>query len=260
MAKLLNIATIVLAAITALLGFINLNTVNEARSNLGNAQTELASTKKSLDETNTKLGESQKSAAEWTTKIEAAEGQVTILKAESESKDSKIQELQSQISTKEMEIELEKSKANTAVEEAEELKKKVEELNPEQEKNLQISLDEQVTINKQLEKEKEDAQSRLKALEESLALKNKDQKVKSLSGRILAVNEAWNFVVLNVGDKNGLSSNAELLVKRGNTRIGRVRITSVEPASSIADIIPGSLVGGLSIQPGDYVVSDYVTN
>jgi hypothetical protein len=49
-------------------------------------------------------------------------------------------------------------------------------------------------------------------------------------------------------------------VKRGNTRIGKVRVTSVEPASSIADIIPGSLVGGLSIQPGDYVISDYVAN
>lgn len=257
MAKLLNIATIVLAAITALLGFINLNTVNEARTNLGNAQTELASTKKSLDDSNTKLGESQKSAAEWTTKIEAAEGQVTILKAESESKDSKIQELQSQISTKEMEIELEKSKANTAV-------------------DSQARLDEQETINRQLKQELLAAQSSLKSSDESLDHKtveveelkkkleelNPEQarKVKSLSGRILAVNEAWNFVVLNVGDKNGLSSNAELLVKRGNTRIGRVRITSVEPASSIADIIPGSLVGGLSIQPGDYVVSDYVTN
>ncbi|MCX6973055.1 MAG: hypothetical protein NTZ94_01940 [Verrucomicrobia bacterium] len=47
----------------------------------------------------------------------------------------------------------------------------------------------------------------------------------------------------------------ELLVKRGATLIGRVSITSVEQFSSIAEIIPGSLVDGLSIQPGDYVVS-----
>lgn len=106
----------------------------------------------------------------------------------------------------------------------------------------------------------EKSQSRIKELEGQIAQKKRVQDFNSLSGRILAVNEAWNFVVLNVGDKNGLTSNAELLVKRGNTRIGRVRVTSVEPASSIADIIPGSLVGGLSIQPGDYVVSDHVTD
>jgi hypothetical protein len=48
-------------------------------------------------------------------------------------------------------------------------------------------------------------------------------------------------VVLDVGDKKGVLTNAELLVKRGGTAIGRVRITSVEPASSIADIIPASI-------------------
>ncbi|MCX7869570.1 MAG: hypothetical protein N2322_06425, partial [Terrimicrobiaceae bacterium] len=82
------------------------------------------------------------------------------------------------------------------------------------------------------------------------ALKMRD----GLQGRILAVNQAWNFVVLNLGDKNGVVSNAEMLVKRGNSLIGKVRITSVEPATSIADIIPSSVPAGVMISPGDQVI------
>jgi cell shape-determining protein MreC len=86
--------------------------------------------------------------------------------------------------------------------------------------------------------------------EDRQALKMRD----GLQGRVLAVNQAWNFVVLNLGDKNGVVSNAEMLVKRGNNLIGKVRITSVEPATSIADIVVSSVPQGVSIAPGDNVI------
>ncbi len=116
------------------------------------------------------------------------------------------------------------------------------------------------TLNTKLDSDLKTAQSRISAMEERLVEKKRIEKLNNLTGRILAVNEAWNFVVLNIGDKNGIASNTELLVKRGNTQIGRLRVTSVEPASSIADIIPGSLGRGLSIQPGDYVITQYAAN
>lgn len=75
-----------------------------------------------------------------------------------------------------------------------------------------------------------------------------------LSGRILAVNSGWNFVVLSIGDKQGAQMNASMLVVRGGTPIGKVRITSVEPSTSIADVIPGSVLKGVTVQPGDNVV------
>jgi cell shape-determining protein MreC len=75
-----------------------------------------------------------------------------------------------------------------------------------------------------------------------------------LEGRILAVNPAWNFVVLSLGDKNGVVSNAELLVKRGTQLIGKVRVTSVEPSTSIADIVANSVPEGATISPGDDVI------
>ena len=75
-----------------------------------------------------------------------------------------------------------------------------------------------------------------------------------LSGRVLAVNPAWNFVVLSLGDKNGVVNNAELLVKRGTQYIGKVRVTSVEPSTSIADIVANSVPQGTAISPGDDVI------
>ncbi|XHR29061.1 MAG: hypothetical protein ACFUZC_00560 [Chthoniobacteraceae bacterium] len=74
-----------------------------------------------------------------------------------------------------------------------------------------------------------------------------------LEGRILVVNPNWNFVVLNIGDRQGVVSGASMVIKRGGSVIGRVRITSVEPSTAIADIQPGS-TKGLSVQPGDVVI------
>lgn len=75
-----------------------------------------------------------------------------------------------------------------------------------------------------------------------------------LTGKILAVNPGWNFVVLSVGDRQGAASGGNMIVTRGGEAIGRVRITSIEPSTSIADIVPGSVRKGVTIQPGDAVV------
>lgn len=75
-----------------------------------------------------------------------------------------------------------------------------------------------------------------------------------VGGRVLAVNGGWNFVVLSIGDKQGAAMNATLMVVRDGLPIGKVRITSVEPSSSIADILPGSVRKGVTIQPGDSVI------
>ena len=75
-----------------------------------------------------------------------------------------------------------------------------------------------------------------------------------LHGTILAVNQAYNFVVLNLGGRQGVQTNAELLVMRGGTQIGRIRVSSVEPATAIGDIISSSLPRGVQVQPGDTVV------
>jgi len=76
----------------------------------------------------------------------------------------------------------------------------------------------------------------------------------SVRGTVLAVNQAYNFVVLNLGNRQGLEPNAEMLVLRETTIIGRIRISSVEPATAIGDILGNSLARGVQVQPGDTVI------
>jgi len=76
----------------------------------------------------------------------------------------------------------------------------------------------------------------------------------ALRGSVLAVNQAYNFVVLNMGGRQGVEANAEMLVLRGGALIGKIRISSVEPATAIGDIITSSLARGVQVQPGDIVI------
>jgi hypothetical protein len=73
-------------------------------------------------------------------------------------------------------------------------------------------------------------------------------------GTVLAVNQAYNFVVLNLGGRQGIETNSEMLVLRGGSVIGKIRVSSVEPATAIGDIITSSLPRGVQVQPGDIVI------
>jgi hypothetical protein len=73
-------------------------------------------------------------------------------------------------------------------------------------------------------------------------------------GTVLAVNQAYNFVVLNLGGRHGVEANSEMLVLRDGVFIGKIRISSVEPATAIGDIISSSLARGVQVQPGDTVI------
>ena len=75
-----------------------------------------------------------------------------------------------------------------------------------------------------------------------------------IRGTVLAVNQAYNFVVLSLGARQGVEANSEMLILRGGSFIGKIRISSVEPATAIGDIITSTLARGVQVQPGDTVV------
>lgn len=75
-----------------------------------------------------------------------------------------------------------------------------------------------------------------------------------IRGSVLAVNQAYNFVVLSLGGRQGVEPNTEMLVLRGGSFIGKIRVSSVEPATAIGDIVASSLARGVQVQPGDTVV------
>lgn len=75
-----------------------------------------------------------------------------------------------------------------------------------------------------------------------------------LVATVIAVNRDWDFVMVNAGRAHGVSADSSLLVKRGNTRIARLRIVNLEEATTVADIIDDSTVRGVEVQPGDKVI------
>lgn len=85
-------------------------------------------------------------------------------------------------------------------------------------------------------------------------LRQRNMMTAGLSGTIRAVDHNWNFVVLDLGDRQGVVNNAEMIVTRGGSMVGKLRITSVEPGQSIADILPNSVPAGISVERGDRVV------
>jgi len=74
----------------------------------------------------------------------------------------------------------------------------------------------------------------------------------TLSGRVVAVNHPWSFVVLDIGKKDKLVENIELTVYRGDKYIGKIRTVSVEDNTAVADILPGWQQG--EVQVGDQVL------
>jgi negative regulator of sigma E activity len=69
-----------------------------------------------------------------------------------------------------------------------------------------------------------------------------------LRGKIVAVDPKYNFVVLNIGDDQGVLERGEMLVDRDGKLLGKVRIVSVKKDECVANILPewkqGEIVEG----------------
>ena len=75
-----------------------------------------------------------------------------------------------------------------------------------------------------------------------------------LAGKVTAVDSQYDFVVLDVGEDQGVREHGELLVGRSDKLIGRLRVLSVEKDRSIANIMPDYKQS--EIQTGDSVYSE----
>jgi hypothetical protein len=114
--------------------------------------------------------------------------------------------------------------------------------------------DELKAVKDGLESQLKGAQSQLAALQKRDSDRDTMISMNGLHGRVLAVDRNWNFVVLDLGNRNGVVANAVMVVQRGASMVGKVRITTVEPSQSIADIVPNTVPAGINVEPGDSVI------
>ncbi len=96
------------------------------------------------------------------------------------------------------------------------------------------------------------SQSQIADLKDAINRKSTGNMPPGISGKVTFVNRTWNFVVLNVGLSNGVVPNGELIVYHGRDFLGKVKVTSAEANSCVADILPES--------KGDIQVGDLVLN
>jgi hypothetical protein len=74
----------------------------------------------------------------------------------------------------------------------------------------------------------------------------------SLKGKVLVADPKWNFVVLNVGEDQGVLERGELLVNRNGRLVAKVVVRSVQKDRSIANVLPGWELG--EVMEGDLVI------
>jgi FtsZ-interacting cell division protein ZipA len=97
-----------------------------------------------------------------------------------------------------------------------------------------------------------DSQKQIADLQDAVNREKVGTMPPGISGKITFVNRAWNFVVLNVGLSNGVVPNGELIVYRGRNFLGKVKVTSAESGTAVADILPNAKA---DIQVGDDVLN-----
>jgi hypothetical protein len=74
----------------------------------------------------------------------------------------------------------------------------------------------------------------------------------SLRGTVVASDPKWNFVVIDIGENQGVLENGELLVNRNGKLVGKVVIRNVQKDRSVANVMPGWTVG--EVLEGDQVI------
>jgi hypothetical protein len=74
----------------------------------------------------------------------------------------------------------------------------------------------------------------------------------TLRGKVVASDPKWSFVVLDVGEDQGVVADGEMLVNRNGKLVAKVKVRTVEKGRCIANIMPGWKLG--EVVEGDQVL------
>ncbi len=253
MAKILLIISALVIAATAYLGFATKGKVEAVQSDLSSAKKTLVGVQADLGKAkgNLKKAEEELVAAKAT--IEEKDKDIAAKKGEIDKVSADLKKTSDELAAKIEEIaKFPKTPTGDNVdlakvrEEMESLAKSKAELEGRVAELTQV----QDTLNKQLG----EVRSKVATAENQVTAYKHEYTKPGITGTVLAYNPGWNFVVVNLGDKQSLKAGKELVVTRGGQMIAKLRVKTVEPTSSIADVIPSSVAKGQSVQPGDSVV------
>ncbi len=237
---------------SVVLGWLNVSKASARQEKVQLATAEAQGARSSADKARKDLAASQpqveaanKAAAEARSQLAAAAQEAARLKSEAETNAGRIAAAQAEIADLKSKIAA-VDPGRPVLPPTDEAQAKI--------KELETRLAEYDTVKRTLEDQLKTADSSARQMQRAEQQRQMRVMRSGLSGSVLAVDRNWNFVVLDLGDRNGVVNHAEMIVTRGSGMVGKVRITSVEPSQSIADIVPNSTPPGLTIQRGDRVI------
>ena len=261
MPKILIGISILLLTLSLLFGLLNTSKVKGLRNEIVTTTSAREMADRSRLASEKKLKANEKDLAAAASKASAAEAKASDAEAELTKAQNTKAELESKLQASEGQIaDLQKRVADATVA----VPGAPEGVSPNELKALLDDTKHQLEAAEQekaiLGDKVKSAQDKVAAMEEEKKRRESGQNPPGVHGTVLAVNQAYNFVVLNMGDRQGVVPNSEMLVMRQGALIGKIRISSVEPTTSIGDIITNSLARGVQVQPGDIVVYAGSTN
>lgn len=74
----------------------------------------------------------------------------------------------------------------------------------------------------------------------------------TIKGQVVVADPKWDFVVVNVGDAQGVKQDGELLISRGGKLVAKVIVTSIQKDRCIANVMPGWKLA--EVLEGDQVI------
>ncbi len=260
MAKILLIISALVIAATAYLGFATKQKVDALQGELTDKKKAVAS----LTTDVSKAKGAQKKAEE---ELVAAKADLEVKEKDLAAKKVEVETITANLTTSAAKVtELEAKIASLGnpanpsdpAVDVEKIKGEIAELKTAKSK-LESDLAEAMQIKGSLEKNLADERSKATAAQSLVQAYKNDFTKPGVTGTVLAYNPGWNFVVLSIGDKQGLKSGKEMVVTRDGQMVGKVRVRTVEPSTSIGDVIPNTVPKGQSVQPGDRVIYEGAT-
>lgn len=214
------------------------------KGSLKKAEAEVAAVKKDLDAAKSEAEAKAKEAADAKAAEDKAKADLAKAVAEVEDKNKKIAEMDAAVAS----LKKEMGDVNPA-----ELAAKIKDLTDAKAK-METELAEATQLRDTFDKKAKEAEAQFAAKDRTIQEYKAGYVRNGLTGKVLAYNPGWNFVVLNLGDKSGLKSGVQMVVTRSGAMVGKVKVTTVEPNTAIADVLPGTIARGDAVQPGDTVV------
>ena len=268
MIRILLFATIALSLVSASLAYLTRQKAEELAGSLKSTSQKATETVSSA----AKLKEENKTAQ---SRIEELSKSVEEQKAQADKVSTNLKESESKGTKLEAEVAEKAKKAEALARQLEEAVAAAKPVAPAPDPAL---VDKMAKLSDDLDKTKQAAEAEQKRLMQKavelegrvaqLTLKNKTGNdggtpggrsggigiQKTVSGTVVAVNEGWNFVVVDLGDKNGVTPETQLAVQRKGKVVANLKVTEVRPKHVSAGVEYAEGSRKEKIRLGDTVV------